>query len=100
MSLVSLRKFSEADIEKKVEWINDSENNAFLHYNLPLNFEDTKKWFLQNKNNKSRCDMIILYDNIPVGVIGKISKIRKANITSLLVTITTDAKAYHSTLQN
>ena len=73
MSLVSLRKFSEADIEKKVEWINDSENNAFLHYNLPLNFEDTRKWFLQNKNNKSRCDMTILYDNIPVGVIGIIN---------------------------
>lgn len=73
MNKVTIRKFDEDDIENKVRWINDSRNNEFLHYNIPLDIENTRKWFNNIKNNSNRYDMIIEYNNIPVGVIGIIN---------------------------
>ena len=67
---ISIRKFEEKDIKNKIKWINDSKNNKFLHYDLPLEFEKTLNWFNKNKNNENRYDAIIEYDGIPVGVIG------------------------------
>lgn len=66
---VSLREFTQADIEKKVRWINDSENNQFLHYDIPLSVEKTTEWF-ENRNTQMRCDLVIEYNHIPVGLIG------------------------------
>lgn len=66
---VSLREFNELDIESKVDWINNPDNNAFLHYDIPLTVEGTTKWF-ENKDNKRRVDCIIEYKGIPVGLIG------------------------------
>ena len=43
--IVSLRKFTKDDIPKKVEWINNPDNNRFLHYDLPLEEEKTHMWF-------------------------------------------------------
>lgn len=67
---VSIRKFEEKDIANKIRWINDSENNEFLHYDLPLEYEKTLEWFLKNKDRKDRFDAIIEYEGIPVGIIG------------------------------
>lgn len=66
---VSLRLFEERDIEKKVEWINNPENNLHLHYDIPLCVENTRKWF-HAKDNSRRLDYVIEYDGIPVGLIG------------------------------
>ena len=46
---VSIRKFDKKDIPNKVNWINDPRNNAFLHYDLPLEIEKTEVWFERNK---------------------------------------------------
>ena len=73
MGIVSIRKFEEKDVENKVKWINDDNNNEFLHYNIPLKIEDTINWYKNNINNDKRYDMVIMYDNIPVGVIGIIN---------------------------
>ena len=73
MDNVSIRDFEINDIEKKVEWINNPVNNQFLHYNIPLNIEDTKKWFYNIENASNRHDMIIEYNSVPVGVIGIIN---------------------------
>ena len=67
---ISIRKFNERDIENKIKWINDSNNNKFLHYDLPLEYEKTLNWFNNNKNNENRYDAIIEFNGIPVGVIG------------------------------
>lgn len=67
---ISIRKFNEKDIENKIKWINDSENNKFLHYDLPLEYEKTLTWFLKNKDKKDRFDAIIEYEGNPVGIIG------------------------------
>ena len=67
--LVSLRDFRESDIKNKIIWINNPENNQYLHYDLPLEYDKTLNWFRQKNNNK-RLDLVIEYDNLPVGLIG------------------------------
>lgn len=70
MNSVSVRKFREEDIPNKVKWINDSANNQYLHYILPLTEEGTKAWFLKVKNLTNRYDAVIEYNGTPVGIIG------------------------------
>ena len=67
---ITLREFNEADIENKVEWINDERNNKYLHYDIPLTVEKTRCWFKNKKEN--RLDLVIEYNEIPVGLIGLI----------------------------
>lgn len=70
---VKIRKFSIEDIESKVRWINDSKNNQYLHYDLPLEVDKTRDWFLNNKDRTDRYDATIIFDGIPVGLIGLLS---------------------------
>ncbi|MBR4618648.1 MAG: GNAT family N-acetyltransferase [Bacilli bacterium] len=67
---ITIRSFSECDISKKVEIINNSSNNKFLHYDLPLQYEKTLSWFNKIKDNNNRLDLTILLDNTIVGFIG------------------------------
>lgn len=67
---VTIRKFDRTDIPKKVEWINNPENNQFLHYDLPLCVEKTEKWFDSHESEDNRFDAVIEVDGIPVGTIG------------------------------
>ena len=67
---VSIRAFRREDIPYKIEWINDSENNRYLHYILPLEREKTEKWYEGLRNRADRYDATILSDDIPVGLIG------------------------------
>ncbi len=64
---ISIRKFNENDIHNKIKWINDSKNNKYLHYDLPLEYDKTLKWFEKNCDNKNRFDAVIEFNNIPVG---------------------------------
>ena len=72
IDLVSLRDFTEEDIRLKVEWINNPENNQYLHYDIPIEYEKKLRWFHQ-KDNAHRMDCTIEYDGQPVGVIGLLS---------------------------
>ena len=67
---VRIRKFEIEDIDKKIEWINNPENNKYLHFDLPLEYDKTYEWFIKNKDNKNRYDAIIEYTGIPVGIVG------------------------------
>ena len=67
---VTIRKFTKEDIPLKVEWINNSANNEFLHYDLPLTIEKTEKWFENNKDRTDRFDAVIEYKGEPVGLTG------------------------------
>lgn len=69
MGAVTLRKFEEADIKNKIQWINNPDNNMYLHYDIPLEYDKTLSWY-QNKNNAYRKDLIIEYENVSVGLIG------------------------------
>lgn len=66
---IVLREFEETDIPLKIEWINDPENNRYLHYELPMQLDKTVKWF-HNKDNSKRIDCTIEYKGIAVGIIG------------------------------
>ena len=70
MGTVTLRKFEEKDVPNKVKWINDDRNNQFLHYDIPLEAEKTRRWYLKNQTLTDRYDAVIEYDDTPVGVIG------------------------------
>ncbi len=70
---VSIRKFIKSDISNKVKWINDPQNNTYLHYDLPLEIEKTERWFEANKERADRYDATILCDGEPVGLIGLLS---------------------------
>ncbi len=67
---VQIRKFEFKDINNKINWINNPENNKFLHYELPLEYEKTCKWYEGVKNNKNRFDAVIEYKDSPVGIVG------------------------------
>lgn len=66
---VCVRAFVCADIPRKIEWINDPENNKYLHYDIPLEYGKTLRWF-QNKDCDKRVDCVIEYNGMPVGLIG------------------------------
>lgn len=66
---ITIRDFKESDIDYKVMWINNPDNNKYLHYDLPLESEKTRSWF-KARNTKNRADCVIEYDFIPVGLIG------------------------------
>lgn len=70
---VTIRKFERTDIPKKVEWINDPENNQFLHYDIPLSVEKTERWFDSHLGEDTRYDAVIEADGVPVGTIGLLS---------------------------
>ncbi|MCP4156513.1 MAG: GNAT family N-acetyltransferase [bacterium] len=82
---IILRKFEETDVSDKVKWINDSEINQYLHYELPLCEVKTKAWYHRTKEDKKRADYMIdvMEENtpVPVGLIGLLeidNKNRKA----------------------
>lgn len=67
---VKIREFTYDDIPLKIEWVNNKENNKYLHYDLPLEYEKTCQWFKKNKDNSSRFDAVIEYLGEPVGLTG------------------------------
>lgn len=78
---IKIREFQKDDIPYKVKWINDTENNQFLHYDLPLREDKTLLWFNSIKDRTDRADFTITYNGEPAGLIGLINidnKNRKA----------------------
>lgn len=71
--LVTIRKFTREDIPKKVEWINNPENNQFLHYDIPIEIGKTEKWYDSIQGRTDRYDAVIEADGIPCGTIGLLS---------------------------
>lgn len=67
---VRLRKFQEYDVPNKIKWINNPENNKYLHYDLPLIEEKTYEWYRSLEGRKDRYDAVIEYNEVPVGIIG------------------------------
>lgn len=74
---VTIRKFERTDIPKKVEWINNPENNQFLHYDIPISIAGTERWFDSHQGEETRYDAVIEADGVPVGTIGLLSIDRK-----------------------
>lgn len=70
---ITIRKFEERDIQRKVDWINDPENNTYLHYDIPLEYRKTLAWFERNKDRTDRYDAVIEADGVPCGLIGLLS---------------------------
>lgn len=69
IGVIIIRDFIFSDIPNKIKWINNPENNLYLHYDLPLEYNKTVEWYY-TKNNNIRKDCIIEVNNNPVGLIG------------------------------
>ena len=67
---IKIRKFQQDDIPYKVKWINDTDNNQFLHYDLPLREDKTLLWFNSVRDRTDRADFTITYNGEPAGLIG------------------------------
>lgn len=67
---ISIRKFNEHDILNKILWVNDKNNNEFLHYDLPLTYGNTLEWFNRIRTQNDRYDAIIEVNQEAVGIIG------------------------------
>lgn len=67
---VKLRRFTFEDIPRKIEWINNPENNQYLHYDLPLEYEKTVAWYERTKDRTDRFDAVVEYNGEPVGLTG------------------------------
>lgn len=50
------KRFSEKDISKRVEWINNPSINKNMYFDLPASIEKTERWFSGNIDNKKRID--------------------------------------------
>src|SRR5690554_396891 len=70
---VTIRKFNSNDINNKLKWINDPKNNTFLHYDLPLEYGNTLKWYQSIKDRRDRYDAVICVNDEAVGLIGLLS---------------------------
>lgn len=67
---IAIRAFEEKDIPYKVKWINDDDNNKYLHYDLPLREDRTLIWFRDIGNRMDRLDLTITNDGEPAGLLG------------------------------
>lgn len=82
-----LRKFCFEDIPLKIEWINNAQNNTYLGYDLPLEYEKTCQWYERIKDRTDRFDAVVEYMGRPVGLFGLLNidfKNRKAEDYSLI----------------
>lgn len=66
---ITVRLFTEEDVPQKVQWINNPENNQYLHYDIPLSVEKTLGWF-HAKDNTKRLDCTVECGGVSVGLIG------------------------------
>ena len=73
MCKVTIRKFTIDDIPAKISWINNIENNRYLHYDLPLEYQKTVEWYNRVKDRDDRYDAVIEVDGKPVGLLGLLS---------------------------
>ena len=69
---ITINDFVKNDIKKKISIINNKNNNTFLHYDLPLEYCKTLKWY-ENKKSSNRIDCTIRYNNEVCGFIGLIN---------------------------
>ena len=67
---VTIRKFTFEDIPLKIKWVNDAANNKYLHYDLPLEYEKTCKWYERASKDDNRFDAVIEYNGEPIGLTG------------------------------
>jgi len=87
MTEINIRKFQEDDIPYKVKWINDDENNKFLHYDLPLQEDKTLMWFNSIKDRTDRVDLTITYNGRPAGLIGLLNIDKKNRKAEYYITL-------------
>ncbi len=84
---IIIRPFDRDDITKKVQWINDPENNQYLHYDVPLTYEKTEKWYESHRDQENRYDATIEADGKPIGIVGLLDIDKKNSKAEYYITV-------------
>lgn len=85
-----VKHLSDKDIQTRVSWINNSNINTSMYFDLPATIEQTQKWYESNKNKKNRQDFTFFeVDNI-VAMGGLVSIDREANHAELYIMVNPD----------
>lgn len=68
----TLIPFCSDHIPLKVQWVNDPQNNRYLHYDLPLTVEGTTRWWegAQSRQGENRLDFTISAQDQFLGLAG------------------------------
>lgn len=61
------KRFSEKDINERVEWINNPAINKNMYFDLPASIENTERWYKGNIGNAKRIDFSF-YDSYGITV--------------------------------
>ncbi|MGG5502305.1 GNAT family N-acetyltransferase [Myroides odoratimimus] len=74
---IKAKRFSEADIAIRVDWINNPLIHETMFFDVPASIENTVKWFNANISNKSRIDFSFFDDNDVCIAMGGFTSITK-----------------------
>lgn len=86
---VYLRLFEKDDLKKRVEWINDEENNELLGFDFPVSLSKTENWFNNSLKDNSKINFAIVDKNTEklVGMTGLLDINLKDKNTEFYITI-------------
>lgn len=72
---MKLRKLAICDLLKRVEWVNSPHVYQSMHFNVPITFENTLKWFENNQDTTSRTDVVFEDDSGNIVAMGGFTSI-------------------------
>lgn len=72
---MKIRKIEEKDLQNRVIWMNNPKIYESMHYDIPVSYENTLRWYHNNKDNQSRCDMVFENANGEVVAMGGLTSI-------------------------
>lgn len=72
---MKIRKIEEKDLEERVVWMNNPKIYKSMHYDIPVSYENTLKWYHKNKDNQSRFDMVFEHEDGRIAAMGGLTTI-------------------------
>lgn len=91
---MQIRKLNESDLNLRVSWMNHPKVYSFMHFNLPVSLENTRKWYQLNINNNNRVDLVIDdFEGKPVAMGGFTSIVSSTRKAELYIFVNPDMQA-------
>lgn len=78
-----IRRLQYEDLPTRVEWMNNPKIYSSMHFDLPITFENTVRWFENNQTKENRCDVCFEENNAIVafgGLTSLDSVLKKAEL--------------------
>lgn len=82
-----VKNFSAKDIHTRVFWINDSNINTSMYFDLPVTIEQTQKWYESNKTKTNRQDFTFFAGDKTIAMGGLVSINTEVNHAELYIMV-------------